>query len=178
MHRMAKNEVLRAKARGGPSNEILERSNSICALEKAVFRPRNHKSGIALFMVLATIFVILLLGEITLRFIGSQNRFSHEKINRAQAYYAATAGMNYALEMVRTGAWTFVPNTCTNAAPCVVPTIVSEFPVSILMPIRVIFCPSGSICTGPLGTASPFSCQSPAAGINFCINTTVTYHNQ
>jgi len=125
-----------------------------------------NKSGIALFIILATIFIVLLLGDITLKFIAGQNRFSHERVNRIQAYYAAKAGMNYALEMLRVGTWTFTPNTCSDPTGCSVTD--SNFPSSITS-VKVIFCPSGSSCSG---TAS--SCQPPT-GINFCVNTIVTY---
>ena len=126
---------------------------------------RINKSGIALFIVLATIFVVLLLGEVTLKFIGAQNRFSHERVNRIQAYHAATAGMNYALEMLRTGAW--LPTNCQNLGDCAIPPDAS-FPDSIVgKTVSIIFCPSGNTCFG-------IPCNPPAP-INFCINTTVTY---
>ncbi len=136
-----------------------------------MIKTRINKSGIALFIVLATILVILLLGEITLKFMASQNRFTHESVNRIQAYYAVKAGMNYALEMLRLGTWSF-PANCAAPAGCVIPTLPNEFPPSIVLPIKVIFCPPGNLCAG-----SPFQCLPPP-GINFCINTTVTYHNQ
>jgi len=134
-----------------------------------------NKSGIALFIVLTTVIVVVLLGDITLKFIASQNTFSHESVRRIQAYYAAKAGMNYALENLRTRTWTFAPNSCPNAAGCTICktgggcTVNDDtFPASIQL-VRVIFCPSGTICA-----SSPFSCEPPS-GINFCVNTTVTY---
>jgi hypothetical protein len=109
--------------------------------------------------------VVLLLGEVTLKFIGSQNRFSHERVNRIQAYYAGLAGMNYALEMLRTGAW--LPTNCQNLGDCAVPAD-SNFPSSIVgRTVSIIFCPSGNTCAGIL--------CSPPPNINFCINSTVTY---
>jgi len=136
-----------------------------------------NKSGIALFIVLATVFVVILLGEITIKFIASQNRFSHESVNRIQAYYAAKAGMNYALEMLRTGTWTFSPNSCAPPSGCLIneyafPDSIKSFDGTANKQFRVIFCPAGSICA-----FASFGCQPPS-GINFCINTTVTYLNQ
>ena len=134
-----------------------------------------NKSGIALFMVLTTVVVIVLWGEVTLKFMASQNRFTHESVNRIQAYYAAKAGMTYALEMLRTGTWTFTPvNSCSPPAGCLFnepnfPSSILSFDSSSNRQFRVIFCPSGSFCSD-----SPFQCQPPV-GINFCINTTVTY---
>lgn len=141
-----------------------------------------NESGIALFIVLATLFVILLLGDITLKFIASQNRFTHESVNRIQAYYAAKAGMNYALEMLRTGGWFYtspLSHSCANPAGCLMPTNPNEFPASISS-VRIILCDSGAICQGPSGNeGSPFPCQPPTGtGINFCVNTSVRYHNQ
>lgn len=146
----------------------------------------TNKFGVALFIVLATILVIILLGEITLKFMASQNRFTHESVNRIQAYYAAKAGMNYALEMLRigpaSGGWFYtspLSHSCANPAGCLMPTNPNEFPASISS-VRIILCDSGAICQGPSGNeGSSFLCQPPTAtGINFCVNTSVTYHNQ
>lgn len=53
-------------------------------------------------MVLSTLFIALLVSNIILRVILSQSRLTHHQVSRTQAYYAALAGINYALEMLRT----------------------------------------------------------------------------
>ncbi len=77
--------------------------------------------GIAIILVLAFTLAVVVLTSTTLVFIRSHRLFSHHQINRIQASYAAQAGINYALEMLRTGVW--VPGTdCTVAAgACSVP---------------------------------------------------------
>ena len=64
------------------------------------------KKGIALFMVLGTLLVVTILAFIMLNIMLSHSRLTQHQVGRIQAYYAAQAGMNYALEMLRTGAWT------------------------------------------------------------------------
>ncbi|MCX5714045.1 MAG: hypothetical protein NT033_04405, partial [Candidatus Omnitrophica bacterium] len=61
--------------------------------------------GTALFLVLAVVFVVVALANIILSFMHSQSRLTHHQVSRIQAYYAAQAGMNYALEQLRTGNW-------------------------------------------------------------------------
>ena len=64
------------------------------------------KRGIALFMVFGTILVVVILANVILNIMLSHSRLSHHQVGRIQAYYAAMAGTNYALEMLRTGTWT------------------------------------------------------------------------
>lgn len=130
-------------------------------------RSRIQEKGIILFVVLATIFVVVLLGNILIGIISSQSRLTRHKVGRIQAYYAAMAGVNYAFDKLRTGTWTYSPtNSCPNATPCTVTD--SAFPNAIKS-VKVIFCPSGTTCTG---TSS--SCSTPT-GFNFCVNSTATY---
>ena len=70
--------------------------------------------GVVLFMVLSTILIVVALANIILVLITSQFRLTHHQVSRIQAYYAAQAGMNYALEMLRDGTW--------NSASCPSPT--------------------------------------------------------
>jgi Tfp pilus assembly protein PilO len=63
------------------------------------------KKGVALFMVLATVLIIIVLANIVLTIVSSQARLTHHKVSRIQAYYAALAGMNYALNNLRKGTW-------------------------------------------------------------------------
>ena len=56
-----------------------------------------------LYMVLVSILVALTLASGILNLILSQASFSHHEVSRMQAYYAALAGANYALERLRSG---------------------------------------------------------------------------
>jgi Tfp pilus assembly protein PilX len=71
------------------------------------------KKGVALFMVLATILIIIVLASIVLTIISSQSRLTHHKVSRIQAYYAALAGMNYAFDNLRKGTSTWPMPTDT-----------------------------------------------------------------
>jgi len=64
------------------------------------------KKGIALLMVLGTLLVVTILAFIMLNIMLNHSRLTQHQVGRIQAYYAAYAGMNYALEMLRTGVWT------------------------------------------------------------------------
>lgn len=66
---------------------------------------RVGKKGIALFMVLATILIVVILSNIVLSIISSQSRLTHHEVNRIRAYYAAQAGLVYTMEKLRNGSW-------------------------------------------------------------------------
>ena len=68
----------------------------------------RDKEGVVLFVVLGTIFIVIILSAIILQIISSQSRLTHHQVSRIQAYYASQAGMVYALEELRIGGW--VPN--------------------------------------------------------------------
>ena len=122
--------------------------------------------GVALILVLVFIMTAVVLANIAVVVLRSQYRFTHHNVSRIQAFYAAQAGVNYALEQLRTGSWTFSPNSCPDPGGC--PVNDPDFPNSINW-VRVIFCPSGSTCAS---ASTP--CNSPA-GIDFCIGATVNY---
>jgi Tfp pilus assembly protein PilX len=63
------------------------------------------KKGIALFLVLFVVLIVVVLANVVLGFISIQSRLTHHQVSRIQAYYAAQAGVNYALEMLRLGTW-------------------------------------------------------------------------
>ena len=73
---------------------------------------RPGKRGVALFIVLGTILVVVILANIVLNIILSQSRLTHHQISRIRAYYASLAGMNYALEQLRTGTWVYHGDYC------------------------------------------------------------------
>jgi Tfp pilus assembly protein PilX len=66
---------------------------------------RLDRKGIALFMVLATILVVVILCNIVLSIISSQSRLTHHEVSRIRAYYAAQAGLVYTMEKLRNGSW-------------------------------------------------------------------------
>lgn len=63
------------------------------------------KRGVILFIVIGTILLVSVLGVVILTTISSQSRLTHHQVSRIQAYYAAMAGINYALEQLRVGNW-------------------------------------------------------------------------
>ncbi len=98
------------------------------------------KKGIALLMVLGTIIVVITVAGAILTLMTSHTRLTHHQVSRIQAYYAAQAGMNYALEMLRTNAtgWgpTSVPITktiCPAPSGCDIPN--SGLPYNITVTI-------------------------------------------
>lgn len=64
---------------------------------------KGNKKGIALFIVLTLLLVVIVLAGVVLNIMLIQFRLSHHQISRIQAYYAAQAGVNYALEKLRLG---------------------------------------------------------------------------
>lgn len=70
-----------------------------------MFRLCQNKKGVVLYMVLATLLIVVILANVVLGIILSQSRFTHHQVSRIQAYYASLAGMNLAREQLRTGAW-------------------------------------------------------------------------
>ena len=67
---------------------------------------KTDKRGVVLFIVLMTIVIVSALASVVLSIMVSQARFTHHQTSRIQAYYASQAGVNYAIEQLRTGAWT------------------------------------------------------------------------
>jgi Tfp pilus assembly protein PilX len=74
--------------------------------EERVSSLRRGEKAAAFFLVLGVILVVVILAEVVLNIMQRQSRLTHHEVSRIQAYYAAEAGMNYALEMLRTGIWT------------------------------------------------------------------------
>src|SRR3989338_4970543 len=70
-----------------------------------------HKKGTALFIVLATILIIVVLANVILAIISSQSRLTHHQVSRIQAQYAAQAGLVYTLEQLRLGNWKVDPSS-------------------------------------------------------------------
>lgn len=124
----------------------------------------NNSRGMALFIVLGIFFIVVLLANITLGIISSQSRLTRHNISRIQAYYAALAGVNYAYEMMRTGAWP-VPSgaspdyysICRTGSSCNytdpdLPASISDGKVYI-----TIYRSGAANCAPPAGTAACIS---------------------
>lgn len=86
---------------------------------------KTGNRGVLLIMVLATILVVTILANIALNIILSQARLTHHQVSRTQAYYAALAGVNYAIEKLRVNDadWpatgSYIRNLCRSAgSPC------------------------------------------------------------
>jgi type II secretory pathway pseudopilin PulG len=62
---------------------------------------KSNRKGMILFIVLGTIMVVSILSTVILRIILTQSRLTHHQLSRIQSQYAAKAGINYALEMLR-----------------------------------------------------------------------------
>ena len=126
--------------------------------------PRGEK-GIALFMVLGTILIAVVLANVMLAMISSHGRLTHHQVSRIQAYYASQAGVNYANEMLRSGAWNSAscpaPNGCLLSA--LDANFVSDFP-HIISDVKIILLtPGTSTCPATLDAGT------------VCINATAIY---
>jgi len=131
----------------------------------------HSKKGVAIFMVLATIMIVVVLANVVLAIISNQSRITRHEVGRVQAYYAAQAGLVFALERLRNGSWTYSgTNSCPNGTPCLI-TDNGFAPYVVGNQVAVIFCASGSSCS--VGT-SIVSCNPPS-GINFCVQSFVNY---
>lgn len=89
--------------------------------------PMLNKKGMALYVVLGTILVVIVLANVILSLVLSHSRLTHHQITRIRAYYAGRAGMVLAMEKLRTGTWQAnncyclrgaFPGTCTPIAGC------------------------------------------------------------
>ena len=81
--------------------------------------------GITLLIVISSILIIVALANITLTMIRSQATMTDRQVRRIQGFYAAQAGMVYALEMLRTndanwpvaaGSFPYTRNLCRGCA--------------------------------------------------------------
>jgi Tfp pilus assembly protein PilX len=91
----------------------------------------HSKKGVLLFIVLMTIMIVIILGNIILSIMLSQGRLTTHQLSRIQAHYAAMAGITYAYEMLRLGSaaggWDPPAAGCDSKPPL----IDSDFPQSI-----------------------------------------------
>jgi len=68
-----------------------------------MFKIRFNKKGVALLIVLGMLLIVTSLVAVILSIILSHPRLTHHEASRIQAYYAALAGINYAIEKLRLG---------------------------------------------------------------------------
>ncbi len=80
--------------------------------------PNRSRKGVALFIVLGIIMLVMILTIVILRIMFSQSRLTHHQVSRIKAYYAGKSMMNYAFEMLRTGAWIPNPSGGANKYAC------------------------------------------------------------
>lgn len=123
----------------------------------------KRNKGVALFLVLGVVLMVVLLTNIFLGIILSHSRLSHHQISRIQAYYAAWAGVNYAREMLRTGTWK-VNTDCLASSPCFLkdddfPSVITNKDVGII-----------------LRKPGDPGCNNPPGG-SACISVTADYTN-
>jgi Tfp pilus assembly protein PilX len=58
------------------------------------------RKGMALYLVLTVLIVVVIIAGMFLNLVLSQGRLTHHQVSRTQAYFAARMGMNYAIEML------------------------------------------------------------------------------
>ena len=124
-----------------------------------MIKPLGNR-GAALAVILGTILVVVVLANILLNFMLSQNRLTHHQISRIQAYYAGMGAMNYALERLRKGTWVVGTDCLSTSGGCPVQAIYSatDFHPSVINDVTVIITPdgqalpSGAICNPPNDT--------------------------
>lgn len=118
-----------------------------------------------LFIVLAFFLVVMLIANLTMRFISSQSRLTHHSVSRIQAEYAAKAALLYAYDMLRRGTWVVTaaqPSRtyylCRSASGC--PGVASQqildpsFPLSIHHVYINVTRADGVTCIPPAGSGS------------------------
>ncbi|MBM3249842.1 MAG: hypothetical protein FJZ09_03220 [Candidatus Omnitrophica bacterium] len=128
-----------------------------------MFKDRGEK-GIALFLVLGTLLVVIILTNVILVLMSSQSRLTHHQVSRIQAYYASMAGVNYAYDQLRKQLINVPPSSATTV------TLHDEnFPGSIVnKDVTIVIATEGY--NFPDGT----TCV-PAGGSSHCIRSTATY---
>jgi len=136
--------------------------------------PNFNKKGAILFIVIGIIVVVSILAIAMFKIVSNQAGVTDHQVQRIRAIYAAKAGMVFALDQLRRGVWSF-PGSCPNPAGCPVqdndfPATVRSFlaPAGAAQTVRVVFCPSGSVCVGT-------NTCTPPAGINFCVQVFADY---
>lgn len=148
-----------------------------------------NKKGIALLAVLVTLLVVVALANVIMNITLSQSRLTLHKVSRIQAYYASTAGVNYALDKLRLGndaAWQIPTATgnpvwhCMSLSGAVLQCLGDTAPITegrLPRPIqyviiRVAF--RGEATSNPANGA-PWPQCIPPAGVDICVNAQAVY---
>ncbi len=63
----------------------------------------KSKKGVTLIIVLGLILIVAILANVALSIISSHIKFTHHRVSRIRAFYAAQAGAVYAFEKLRLG---------------------------------------------------------------------------
>jgi len=124
--------------------------------KQIIIKSSRLAKGVALFIVLGSIVIVISLASVILTIVSSQSRFTHHQVSRIQAFYAAQAAVNYAMDKLRIGSpsgWSVGVNCQPSSAGCDLPTD-SDFPASIIQPVKIFISPAGSSgCNSPGSTA-------------------------
>lgn len=120
--------------------------------------------GVLLIMVLGAILVVTILANIALNIISSQAKLTHHQVARTQGYYAALAGVNYAIEKLRLGDdanWLlpapFTHNLCRSGCSAAGDINDEDMPASL---IRVEITVGNVINAGPQSGTRPISAKA------------------
>ena len=118
-------------------------------------KQKQDKKGIVLLIVIGTVFIVIFLANVVLSIITSQSRLTHHQVSRIQAHYAAMAGVNYALEQLRTGTW----KAGTDCTPATIPAcspqldLSNDFKPASIKSVSIVIrqsaspgCPGNSAC--------------------------------
>lgn len=70
-----------------------------------------NKRGVALYIVLAVLLVVVILTDVILGIMSSQSKLTNHQVRRIQAYYAVRGAVNYAFEQLRVNASGWVPGS-------------------------------------------------------------------
>ena len=149
-----------------------------------------NKKGIALLAVLVTLLIVAAFANVAMNITLSQSRLTRHKVSRIQAYYATTAGVNYALDKLRRADDPFnwpIPTAanpvvshymCRTAPPCFGDAASIQEPglstaIEFVL-IRVAI--AGAPTNNPVVTTPPLWPQcNPPAGVNTCVNARAVY---
>ncbi len=133
--------------------------------------PTVPKRGALLFIVIMTIVVAVILGNVILNMMLSQGRLSLFELRRIQAKYASMAGINWAYQNLRTENWAMpAAGNCERRSLTDGDT---AFPSSINY-VDVYVASPGATCTNALGQQVTDPCEPPT-GAEVCISSVADY---
>lgn len=128
-----------------------------------MFNFKMGKRGVLLIMVLATILVVTTLAAVVFNIILNQGAITQHQVTRTQAYYAAMAGINYAIEKLRVNdadwqsAGTFTHKLCRSGCTDAGDINDLDMPVSLK---RVEITVGAPLASGPQIGTRPISAKA------------------